>query len=384
MNTPTRFNLSKQVDGSNFDETATPSLPDVFEDTEPDAFMRIKAFCDSGDARSTLGIYRALPNRKEQYLCKLGSDEFDPELIKGRFGGGEFIIKAYDENSRIRLNQRLAIEGEPIIEVSPKNTQVALSTPYPPQAFDMSSFMAAMAENNRQMLSGLAQLVSPQQSHSRTDMLNEMLTMKELFSQGHAPQSADPVSMLLKGLELAQTLVPKVGGETSGMDVLLESIKSFAPAITTVISQGNAQQARRPLQAPLKAASAQPALNAPENIIPTTEGDTDMMFKYYVGLLVNFAAQGKDPQLYADMIADNLPEDKLLEIAKNPNIIEDLAKIHPGVLEHRAWFDAVVSEIKIILDLTKPGTSANVTESESESESLNLSNEDHTDGNAVT
>mgnify|MGYP003393900403 CR=1 FL=1 len=324
-------------------------------DVEPDAFMRIKAFCDSGDPRSTLGIYRALPNRKEQYLCKLGADEFDPELIKGRFGGGEFIIKAYDENSKIRLNQRLAIEGEAIIEVTPKSSPAQLSSA--PPALDMHALVSLMAESNRQMISGLAQILTPQQNSSRHDMLQEMLQMKELFSAAQPQQPiVDPVSMLLKGLELAQTLSPKIGGETSGMDVLLESIKSFAPAITTVITPQATEQRRAVPAAPQKnnvGQLTQSALNAPEKIIGN-EGNEEMMFKYYIGLLVGFAAQGKDATLYADMIADNLPEEKLLEIAKNPNIIDDLAKIHPGVLEHRAWFEAVVSELRLILDLTEP------------------------------
>lgn len=328
---------------------------------EPDVFSRIRAFCDTTDSSGTLGIYRAIPNsRKENFICNIDGADFAPEVIKARFGGGEFIIKAYDSHSKIRLNQRLSIEGEPIVESARPNYPAAYAPPAQSaaSALDVAALLAGMQEANRQFLQGLVQVLRPADANnSRAEMLNEMLTMKQLFTQP-VQSGADGVSMLMKGIELAATLAPKVGGETSGMDVLLESIKSFAPAIGAVVasaSTGNRQQ-QRPRPQPVHVAELSPPTIPEPQQLSLPEDETTMMLKHYLAMLVVFAAEGRDPALYADLIADNLSDEQLNGIIKRPDVIAYLAGLNPDVLQHREWFDAVISEITVILGLTETET----------------------------
>lgn len=323
---------------------------DIFDDNEePDVFQRIKSFCSSDDAADTLGIYRAVPNsRKENFICNINTGDFAPDLIKSRFGGGEFIIKAYDNKSKIRLNQRLFIEGEPIIE-SIKAPALFNSQQSAP-AFDMPSFLNAIQESNKQMLVGLAQIMQPR-GDSEVAMLEKMQLYKNLFSSGNIP-AENPMDMLIKGIELAKSMEPRAAGEATGMDVLIETVKSFAPAITAVVGQSRRNtKPQIPLPAHSQSAPAIPDIpSAPEQ----SENEETMLFKYYVNMLVGFASQDRDPQLYADLIADNMSDEKISELLNNPNIIDDLIKINPGVSEHRTWFEAVILELKIIMGLTEP------------------------------
>lgn len=340
------------------------------ESVEPDAFTRIRAFCESGGQGGMLGIYRALPNRREQFITKLDASEFDPELIKGRFGGGDFIIKAYDENSKIRLNQRISIEGEPIIESA---KPVAHAAPV-----DISALLSAIQESNRQLLAGLAQIMQPQPQPTRAEMLAEMAAMRDLFVPAQNVQQTDPMAMFLKGVEMARTIAPREGG-ASGMDVLLETVRSFAPALNTVVSQNVqvAQSTNKPAVKP-----PVPCLEVSGQSIQNKMEDKNiMLMKYYLGLLVNYAKQNRDVALYADLIADNLNIDQISELLSKPDPVAYLASIEPGVMEVRPWFEQVIAELRGLVDFTEPDTFDSVIKDD---KSKPAKNESETGNNATS
>lgn len=332
------------------------------EQEEPDVFQRIRAFCDTSNASDTLALYRAVPNsKKEDFIVDIDTIDFSPGFIKERFGGGSYIIKAYDDKSKMRLKQHLSIEGRPII-----GSGGALTVQPVAQQIDIQAIMHAMQESNRQLLTGLVQALAPQPSTSRADMLAEMATMREIFG---SPQqnTVDPMSMLIKGIELAGSMTPKAGGETSGMDVLLESIKSFAPAIGAVVAQSAAktsQQSRAPApqaQRQIGVSTATATHTPPEISTETeTESENDMLIKMYLAQLVSYAKANKDPSLYADLIADNLSDEQIMSMLSRPNVVEYLAGINPEVNDVSLWFESLILELKIIMGLTEPVSSNTV------------------------
>jgi hypothetical protein len=119
-------------------------------------------------------------------------------------------------------------------------------------------------------------------------------------------------------------------------------------------------QGGAPRQPPQQAHPQLAAPQPPQQSQPQNEDEEAMMFKYYLNMLVGFAAQGRDVSLYADLVVDNVPEDKLLSILNDAHPIESLGAINSGVLQHRAWFDSLLSEVKTILGLTEPQTPTNV------------------------
>ena len=324
---------------------------------EPDVFQKIRAFCETGGASGTLGLYRAVPNsKKENFIVDIEAIDFSPGFIKDRFGGGDYIIKAYDDRSKIRLKQHLSIEGDPIIQATRSTGLNTIQASTMPQ-LDIPALMAAMQESNRQLLQGMMQVMQPQ-AHSRADMLAELAQMREIFGPQQAASTIDPMNMLIKGIELAGSMAPKAGGETSGMDVLLESIKSFAPAIGAVVAQNAAKppsprQSNQPVQRQISA-------NVENTPPQSTESENDMLMKMYLAQLVAYAKANKDPSLYADLIADNLSDEQIMSILSRPNVIEYLAGINPGVNDVTIWFESLILELKIIMGLTEPVSSHTV------------------------
>lgn len=324
------------------------------ENYEHDEYAELFAGLGDNSEEKVL-LYRiATGSQKQGLLCRL-----DPgasvEDIPPRFGGGDYVIKRL-RGGMIMKSARLFVEGDPKIEqpVKPEATPVA------PQ-LDMQALLQVMMESNKQLLSGLASVMvkpEPIPLPSRTQMLEEMAMMREIFTPANAnsqTQQSGGMELFIKGIELASTLAPRTG-ETSGMDVLLESIKSFAPAIGEVVKQSTAARTV-PTQKPKQQAIGAPATTpqpVAEIAVKPVENEDVMLFKYYVNMLVGFAKQGKDPALYADLIADNLSDEKIMSMLNNPNILNEMAAINSGVIDHRGWFEAVILELRVIMGLTEP------------------------------
>jgi len=66
--------------------------------------------------------------------------------------------------------------------------------------------------------------------------------------------------------------------------------------------------------------------------------------KQQTALLCYQAARGKDPQLYADLFLDNIPQgvslDTIYEQMEKPDAIAKLAEVNPNVLKFPEWMEA--------------------------------------------
>lgn len=298
------------------------------------------------DSDEKVLLYRILPgSQKQGLLCRLDVGT-SVEDIPPRFGGGDYVIKRL-RNGMIMRAVRLFVEGEPHTDAQAKPDTAAA----PAAGFDQQGLVAAMQESNRQLLVGLASVLRPAEApQSRIALIEEFAALKNLFAVPVAPVSnQDPMSMLLKGIELSRSMQPR-DGETSGMDVLLESIKSFAPAISEVVKQSKA--------APVPGHKPKPPVPAISAPAPPQEAD---VFKYYINMLVGFAAENRDPQLYADLIADQMPDDQVMPLLDKPDLLGYLASINPEVINHKIWFDSLIAELRKLYELTDQPTGNTVT-----------------------
>lgn len=336
---------TQQLHDEDFDAQQFPQLREVQDVSEGiDEYAELFAGLD-GDSEEKVLLYRiATGSQKQGLLCRL-----DPgtsvEDIKPRFGGGDYVIKRL-RSGMIMRSVRLFVEGEPVIErIAPPPAQAAPQAP----ALDVAALLQGLQESNRNMLQGIMAAIQPQQS--KGDMLRDLMTMKELFAP-QQQQQANPMDMFIKGMEMAKELRPPGGGETSGMDVVLEAVKGFAPAISDItqrMSAGQLHQAPQPQQVMLPPPQ-------PEQPIQ----DETAMLKMYLAMLVQHAKNGKDPSLYADLIADNMTDAQISELLENPDLIGKLGAMNAGVLENRAWFESLIAELKTIMGLTEPELRATV------------------------
>lgn len=349
-----------------FDKTGLTVQHDL-ETVESDEYAELFAGLGETEGEKVL-LYRIAPgSQKQGLLCRLEPGT-SVEDIPPRFGGGDYIIKRL-LGGRIMKSARLFIEGEPRIEQPKLDTSQSQAQHQAPQ-FDVGQLIAGMQESNKQLLAGLVQVLRPAEN-SKMDMLKEMAMYKELFAPQQPQQQFNPVDMMLKGAELVRDLAPRSPGESTGTDVLLEAIKSFAPMITQVVAQGTPPARPVPAkQAQLADAtkSAQPQTAAQHS----TEEGIDV-FKHYLAMLVGFAKAGRDPMTYAEVVADQLSDEQILEIINNPNIMDDMIALNPEVATYRPWFETVLAELKLIMGLTEPDLQNTVVTSQTKPVTENVS-----------
>lgn len=89
-----------------------------------------------------------------------------------------------------------------------------------------------------------------------------------------------------------------------------------------------------------------------------------MMFKGYLSQLVQKAREDADPGLYAEIILDNLDDEKIAFFLTGPNGIENLINVDPAVSTVRPWFERLRTEVSAML--TDDDESAMVEETQPE------------------
>jgi len=342
------------------------------DEQERDEYAELFSGLEESEGEKVL-LYRIKPGSiKQGLLCKL--EPGTPlEDIPARFGGGDYIIKRL-HGGRILRSTKIFVEGEP--KGSTVSTEKNLG---PSGPMELKDLFQAMQENNKQLLLGMAQIFAPSQTQqvSKQSLIEELTAMRALFSNDK-PQ-VDPVAGIMKGIELAKALVPGTQGEANGTDVLLEAIKSFAPVAAKAMENASLQQQqqqRQPQQQQIAATTDAAPVDTAATHEPS-EDENEMLFKYYVGLLVGYAAAGKDAVLYADVIADNLSDKQIMELLDKPDLIEYLKAFAPEVETHRVWFEALIAELRVIMALTEEPENTSVAAIDTEKPDENAESGNH-------
>jgi hypothetical protein len=76
----------------------------------------------------------------------------------------------------------------------------------------------------------------------------------------------------------------------------------------------------------------------------------DAVRKQYINMLLQKAKQGASPELYAEYILDNAPEDVVRQNFTGVGVIDDIVRLVPEVGNHVNWFTELQSAIIQMLD----------------------------------
>jgi hypothetical protein len=145
------------------------------------------------------------------------------------------------------------------------------------------------------------------------------------------------MDLFIRGMELGKDS----GGSASGSN-LIDVLRDTVKALPTLASM---TQPTMPRPAPAPAPpSTVPRMDAPaaSPVSPPAPEDSmnisDMIIKQNLGKLIEKAESDSDPTLYGDFIIDNVPEKMVREYILKENIVEELGKLDPRVIQHREWF----------------------------------------------
>lgn len=295
-----------------------------------------------GAADAVVNVYRQGEGKNLSFLFRTNPGEMTGgeimERCRDRFGTGDYRVHIR-KGPRLVANKPFSVEAEKDDE-KPDAKNGGLDT---------LAFITMMQENNKQTMNMFTEAMKAfagAQNNApvfdpiaaQTAMIQSVATLKGLAEP--KDDSKNAVAMLIQGLTLAKELGPK-DGETNSSDILLEGIRQFGPALT------NAAQTMQ---------AKNPALPAPGD--PQANADADreremglrqIMFRQQLGFLVQNAANGKNPELYAELLLDQLGEKVVLEFIAQPDALDRLIATNPDVANYRGWFEALRGSI---LELT--------------------------------
>jgi len=165
-------------------------------------------------------------------------------------------------------------------------------------------------------------------------MANTMMSFQRMMPQPATVVNPVEQSLALvqKGIELAQG-INRDGQEPSMVGVLSDFFKS--PLLEHLLK-------------PKVEPTMQPQNRPVGNQQPMNQADA--VRKQYINMLLQKAKQGASPELYAEYILDNAPEDVVRQNFTGVGVIDDIVRLVPEVGNYVNWFTELQRAIIQMLD----------------------------------
>lgn len=302
------------------------------------------ALSELGEAGSggRVKIERVRPDKRTEYVTRMDASVFSLEALQEQHGGGEYRITILDGAGKYRGSRT-------VIVAPPANAKPAAAAP--------SSEVAQLAEAIKKQGDLLLEFIvrgsaaPAQQPLDRKAFLDELLIYKQLFDGGNKSggggMGADQVLAILKtGMDIAKD--GSGGSETNWADILKAGIEQVGPSLANALDAAAASAKAQPATAApgraLPASATKPAIAAPASSNPAGGNVEKFDLKKWVSFLIEKAEKGADPELYADLVLDNIPEAQAPEIFAQlegktaEQVVVMLARFDERVNAHVEWF----------------------------------------------
>lgn len=317
---------------------------------ELDAIAELRGMGASTDYRYSVSRVSSKPGEQQGYCATYSAGDLSLDAIRENFGGGKYRIRVTDSSGKyitLRTVDIVALPKPlnapaaqaPGMDMSGMAEVIAALRPNAPPAAGSDNtmqLMLAMIKNQGDLLQAMLTRPAPE-GPKITDIL---AIIKENQPRRDPEESA--VSLLLKGLELGRGLGEKA--ETGMLDVARDGLDILGNLIARDRGQPPAAVpagARVALPAPSATTTAAPARPAQPS------GDPMMRklqwLRAQLASLILQAARDKDPELYATVMLDNLPDfftdEEILARLQAPDAVSQLSMLDPRVSQHAAWFE---------------------------------------------
>jgi hypothetical protein len=317
---------SLDIDKNVSDTEDTVKFSGDFDDYIQAVFSEIGG--DVNEQNIVLKVYRVVENKAEvAYLFACTPAELPIlDKLRDEYSGGRFEVRVYRNNGCIRRK---------VVVIEAAKKPVVVKTE------DTSQLAKIMLDGFNRIADKMATMntqpqVMPDPSKLMETMGNMIMNFQRMMPQ--APTIVNPVEQSLalvqKGIELAQG-INRDGQEPSMVGVLSDFFKS--PLLEHML---------RPKVEPIMQTQSRPVGNQQ----PINQADA--VRKQYINMLLQKAKQGASPELYAEYILDNAPEDVVRENFIGPTVINDIMRLVPEVGNHVNWFTELQKAIMQMLDDT--------------------------------
>lgn len=276
-------------------------------------------------------VFRYSPGTKggrPTYIDDISPEQFDFKTLKTMFGGGKFQVKWDNEDGSVSKGDfdiagpYINFDHQPEVERTPEpiqiNQPVQMPVPSSTQAISPMDMLRMIQE-------------------ARREAREEMRSMLELMR----PQQQSP-DVTKQVFEIVEKIAPMMSAGDGGGSPWMMALAQFKEPILKIVDSVHVALTRQPVppSGPPPSATPTPTIQqqAPQ------EGDMiKLMIRQYLPVFVNAARNNGNPDIYADMILEQLPESlypKIQEWLTKATWFDDVKIYDPVVIEAQAgWWN---------------------------------------------
>lgn len=297
-----------------------------------------RAMVELGEQAEKILLHRRYPNGRYGFMTEYLPDDFSLLRVRDEFGPGEYLAQYIDQEKRQTGRASFMIDAPPKKE-EPSQPVVAQAP-----GFDgIREILQQQTELIRALLEK-SQIAAKTPQHDPFDMA---IRLAEVLRPNERPErSFSEVAEIFKaGVDLAAR-AEKGDEGYSGV------IEKFAPPVLSILesaARGRNGGSRPP--PPRVAPPPSPNQPAPEPQ-PTMDPNAPSWMVHlqpHIPTLLGWARMGKDPELYAAVILDNLDPGAALEVeeaAQADDFVEKTFAALPMFKPYSAWAKSILQHIK--------------------------------------
>ena len=274
--------------------------------------------------------------------------DFNIDRVMQDWGGGRYIAAAY--KNQVKMGQiQFEIDESipkrtPIKEVQPPS-QAQGAVPGPASEDPRIAALERSIQSTNDLMKVMITALVSKQGNGSESALDTGLKIAEMITS-RTPAPDKPSFTDLKDIFIAG-IEAKAAAEGGGDEGYLPVLKTFAEPISKVL---NAALSR---DRGTMAGSVPVAVNPSQPQPALLAGPAWLVhLRPHVNTLLAWAKAGKDPELYAEVILDNIEPGAQMEIAeaaKDPEFVSKTLASLPMFTSYSAWATAVLTNMKDLL-----------------------------------
>jgi len=301
-------------------------------------------------------VFRYNPGSKggrPTYIDDISPEQFDFKTLKTMFGGGKFQVKWDNEDGSISKGD-FDIAG-PYINFDTQPEQERILEPAQVQRPMMQPTQVQPSQNITPM--DMLRMIQ----EARREAREEMRSMLELMR----PQQQSP-DVTKQVFEIVEKIAPMMAGGDGGGSPWMMALTQFKEPILKIVDS-----IQIALQRPSVVPSGPPpqvhAHVQPNPSQPPSEDDMlKLLIRQYLPVFVNAARSNGNPDIYADMILEQIPETMYTRLQQwlEGSWFQDIVAIEKNIEFQAGWWNLLKTSL---LEGMKEHAASNV-QSSSDSE----------------
>jgi hypothetical protein len=266
-------------------------------------------------------------NSRMEFVERIPADKYDygqlMHYLGTTYGGGDYRLMVY-ASGKLKGNKLQTIAAKV------KQDKQGVS-PGGEAANILATVLQQIEANNERMMRMMSQMTAP--SSSRADMLQEMLLYKQLFDR----PSSGGLGELTQAIAALKELGVPIGNtiEHEKEEGFGELLAKMTPAIEAIATANN----RMPPIDPQKARQSQ--MNMIQKVA----------LKAKLEPFIKASIKKSAPDVYAEMLVDQMDEATLKQYIASPTAIDDLCKLDARIVANREWFVLLGEHVKAMLGM---------------------------------